>query len=256
LPSTFSSSSLVRLLGDWAPLGAPVSGMDFAERLSLWLNAFDAIGLQAAHQSIRAITTTAPAASTRQARPPGAGDLAEDLRRVRAALGSAIAREPIPPAVDRLALAGHSNRPAGSPAPSDGYAPYQQRHLELQRQMEQMIAPLRDHVRQALCRISPRLRQLAALDAVVEHVIAPREQALLPTAAALLQRRFEQLRQAHRQELEAAGQQDEPAGGRGDEWLDAFARDWRRALLAEVDLRLEPVAGLIDALDNELKNRP
>ena len=243
MPSTFSSSSLVRLLGDWAPMDAPAPGMDFAERLSLWLNAFDAIGLQAAHQSIRAITTVAPAAvvTSSAARPPRAGDLAEDLRRVRAALGSAIAREPIP---------------AGPAAPSDGYGPYRQRHLELQRRMEQMIAPLRDHVRQALCRISPRLRQLAALDAVVEHVIAPREQALLPTAAALLQRRYEQLRQAHRQELEAAGQQDEPAGGHGEGWLDLFDRDWRRALLAEVDLRLEPVAGLIDALANELKNRP
>jgi len=245
LRSTFSSSTLVRLLGEWAPVDAPASGMDFAERLSLWLNAFDAIGLQAAHQSIRAITTAAPAAPARgsQARPPQAGDLAEDVRRVRAALGSAIARDPLVPA-------GHSNAIAGPAAPPDGYAPYHQRHLELQRQMEQMIAPLRDHVRQALYRTSPRLRQLAALDAVVEHVIAPREQALLPAAAALLQRRFEQLRLAHRQDLEAAQRPAEPA-----RWPAAFASDWRRALLAEVDLRLEPVSGLVDALDNELKNR-
>ena len=36
-------------------------------------------------------------------------------------------------------------------------------------------------------------------------------------------------------------------------WLEAFGKDWRLALLAELDLRLEPVAGLIDALNNELK---
>jgi len=39
-------------------------------------------------------------------------------------------------------------------------------------------------------------------------------------------------------------------GGRPG-WLASFATDWRNALLAELDLRLEPVAGLVDALRNE-----
>jgi hypothetical protein len=119
-------------------------------------------------------------------------------------------------------------------APDAGYAPYHRRHLELQRQMDQMIGALRGHVRQALSRMSPRLRQLAALDATLEPLLAPREQALLPKAAALLKLRFEQLRLA-------------------DEGAVAFARHWQDALLAELDLRLEPVAGLIDAFATELK---
>ena len=99
-----------------------------------------------------------------------------------------------------------------------------------------MIAPLRDHVRQTLSRISPKLRQLAALDAVLEQLLAPRAQLLLPEVASLMERRFEHLAQS-----DAAG------------WPEAFAKDWRLALLAELDLRLEPVAGLIEALNKELK---
>jgi len=241
LRSTFSSSRLVRLLGAWTPVEAPASGMDFAERLSLWLNAFDAIGLQAAHQSIAAMQAAAAdtPARTRAMRPQTAD---EDLQRVRGALAHAIAKDPVP-----LAAAGGADA---------GYAPFRQRHLELQRHMEQMIGQLRADVRQALSRVSPGLRQLAALDAVFEHVLAPREQTLLPSAAALLERRFAQLRLEHRRSLEAAGQPDDPALWReAGGWLDAFAKDWRQALLAEVDLRLEPVAGLIEALNNELKNR-
>lgn len=189
--------------------------MDFAERLSLWLNAFDAIGLQAAQQSIRAVKDAAAGA------PPTVQALTEDLQRVRGALANAIAQDPL----------------AGAPP---AYEPYHERHLQLQRRMEQLIAPLRDHVRQSLSRHSPRLRQLAALDAVFEHVLARREQALLPTVAARLKRRFQRLRAAAAEE-----------GGVGSEWARDFAQEWRQVLLAEMDLRLEPVAGLIEALANE-----
>jgi uncharacterized protein YicC (UPF0701 family) len=204
LRSSFTASRLVRQLGEWAPADGEALSMDFAERLSLWVNAFDAIALQSAQQSIRAIQAAA-------AGQPA--DVAEELRRVRSVLAQAIARDPL------------------AEATKAGYAGYQQRHAELQRQMEQMIGALRDQVRQSLSRVSPGLRQLAALDAMFEQMLAPREQALLPAAAALLERRFEQLE--------------------GDR--DSFGKDWRNALLAELDLRLEPVAGLVEALANELK---
>jgi hypothetical protein len=42
------------MLGDWTPVDMDASGMDVAERLGLWINAFDAIGLQAACRAQRA----------------------------------------------------------------------------------------------------------------------------------------------------------------------------------------------------------
>jgi hypothetical protein len=245
LRSHFSSSPFVRQLGEWTPLDAQASGMDFAERLSLWLNAFDAIGLQSAHQTIRAIKSAAPGKATdKKPVKAQAQALQQDLERVRSALAQAIAQDPM--------------RINGFTADDDadaGYTPFQQRHLALQRQMEQMLSTLREHLRESLGRVSVRLRQLAALDAVLEQVLTPREQQLMPTAVLLLERRYEHLRRAHRQALDAAGQPDDPAlWRRPGGWLDDFAKDWRQALLAELDLRLEPALGLLEALRNELKN--
>lgn len=212
LRSSFGQSRLVRLLGEGTPLPADGAGMDVAERMSLWLGAFAAIRLQGTHRALRG--DTAPAQLGADAARLRTQRLADNLQRVRAALTAAIARD-----LD----------------PGEGtYAPYRQRHLDLQRHMEQMIATLREQVREGMSALSPRLRQLAALDAALEEVIAAREQALLPTAADLLERRFEQLR-----------------GDDGAVDTAAFLPSWRKALLAELELRLEPVAGLVEACRKE-----
>jgi hypothetical protein len=51
----------------------------------------------------------------------------------------------------------------------------------------------------------------------------------------LLEKRFEQLRTAPPQ----------------DKWQTVFSRDWQVILLAELDERLQPVVGLIEALTSE-----
>jgi Protein of unknown function (DUF3348) len=192
--------------------------MDFAERLSLWFNAFDAIHLQALHQGIRGIQSAAPAPA-RHARTARTANLDEDFRQVRGVLAKTINDGPL--AQDDAST----------------WTAWQRRHQELQRQMEQMVGALREHAREVLAQKSARLRQLATLDAALEQLLVRREQSLLPRVAALLQQRFKQLR-------------SEAAEG----WQETFGREWRQALLAELDLRLEPVAGLIDALRNEWNN--
>lgn len=209
--STVGGSRLVGLLGGWVPQEAEASGMDFAERMGLWLGPLDAIRLQAAHQSLRALK-----APLRGPAPRHATDPAADLQRVRDAIARAIAQDP-------------QLLDAAAPA----YTAFRQRHLELQAQMEFQVEPLRAHLRERLAQASPRLRQLAALDEAMEQVLAPRAQAILAGLPALLQQRFEQCRR-------------DAAEG----WLAAFLAEWREALLAERDLRLEPVAGLVDALRN------
>jgi hypothetical protein len=136
---------------------------------------------------------------------------------------------------------------------------YLQRHLDLQRKMERLIDPLRLHVRQSLGRSSStRLRQLAAMDQVLAQTLAARHERLLPTPPSLLQRRYEQLREAHLQALQAviaADNTDDPAQWRArGAWLHRFEQDWRQALTAEVDLRLEPVLGMVEALSEDLND--
>lgn len=234
--SHLASSALVRILAPWAPAPeAPAqANADVAERLSHWVSAFDAIDLHAAQQSIRAVDRALPAKGRR--RPPA--DLSADFDRTRMTLVRAISLD--------AALPNEFT-----------YAPYKRRHFELERQMDQLVTVLRDHVREVLAGTSAALRQLAMLDAALQKVTAPREQALLPVASALLERRFEQLRRAHLEEVQTSAQEDDPATWRRPGgWLHAFEIEWRRTLLAELEVRLEPVAALVEAGGCELKNYP
>lgn len=103
-----------------------------------------------------------------------------------------------------------------------GFAPYRRRHQELQRAMASAIAPARAHLRQALARQPGRLRRLAALDAVLEPQLEGALQQTLARAIAHLQARHQRC-------------------------PTSFLHDWRAALLAELDLRLQPLHGLLDA---------
>jgi hypothetical protein len=115
--------------------------------------------------------------------------------------------------------------------------------------MELKIAPLRAHTRQVAAKASPRLRQLATLDAVLEQALGGREQKLLAMVPVFLEKRYEQMRRAH----ENGGTSDEPTQGSPARWLGAFAQEWQAVLLAELEIRLQPVMGLVDALHNEIE---
>lgn len=240
----FSSSRLVRLVGGWAP-PPPPSGMDFAERLGLWLSAFDAIKLQSAQQTRRSPTGRAQPAPRQALR-----ELEQQMQRVRAALAHAIAQDPV--------------AWAGADATQPGLAPFTRRHAELQRHMEQMIGPLREQARLSLASACPRLQPLAALDEVMQQVLAAREQLLLAGLQGLLAQRLAQLQAAAAQALPQETEQLEPtdspapdpAAHTAADALQAFRQDWRQALLAELDLRLEPVAGLLAAMNNEVNLSP
>ncbi len=233
--ANFSSSTLVRLLAQatGAGTGATVQGarQDVAERLSQWLNAFDAVALHGIHQSVTTAAVAPP--------PPGAVDAAqqaatEQFQRTRAALVAAITGQARPTATGALKDRGATLRrvPAPPPTPDEpavDYSSFFKRHLELQRDMALKIAPLRAQVRQVLARGLPHLRPLAALDALMEQTLAAREHKLLAQVPVLLEKRFEQLCEA-------------PGTG-----PVAFRREWEAIVLAELNLRLQPVVGLMEA---------
>jgi len=217
----FHQSRFIELLSDSSPTPATTPRQDFAERLSLWLAPVDTIQLHGLLQNTPASKQTA-ATGTRQA--------------VFTALNKAVQQA-------RSQLTDHITRTDEATAllvqdTALNYAPYRKRHLDQQRLMDTQITPLRAGVRQVLAKMSPTLRHLASLDALLEQALANREQKLLATAPFLLERRFEAMK--------TSAEQAQPP-----EWLQHFDREWQTHLLAELDVRLQPVLGLVEAVGQE-----
>lgn len=226
--SNFNRPALVRQLMGFLPEGAPALAdahrQDLAERLGQWLNVADAITLSSAHPSIAALgarATQQPASALAAAEV-----LPAELERVRATLTRSIT----------------TRDPKHRPDPNDldtEFALFHQRCQDQQRRMEMSVDALREHVRQTLAKGAPRLAQLAALDAVMDQMLGGREQRLLAGLPSHLKSRFKALRQA-------AAASETPDDLR---WLPRFEAELEQTLLAELEHRLQPVVGMIEALE-------
>jgi hypothetical protein len=207
--TTVRGPTFIRLLARLADVDAPQSNPSPPDRLSQWLNWAHAIALSTALDGRP--SATAPGV-------PAPGDaLGDECVRLRAALADAIAGEPLLASGD-------------VPEPLD-YKPFRQRYLTRQRAMQTATGNLRGRLRDALAGISPDMARLAEVDAVMELVLSPREQQLLAAAPGVLGEHFERLRQ-----------------GKHTAWLELFRKDMRSVLLAELDVRFQPVEGLLAAL--------
>ena len=222
----------MRQLARWLPPGVDASRQDVAERLGQWLNVKEAIGLHSAQAAVAA----AGASAARRAPPAPAGaapdlqmSLQAELQRVRGVLGQSIT----------------TRDPGHKPDPNDldtEFALFHQRLNEQQRRMEMSVDALRNHVRQKLAQSTPPHAQLAALDQQMEQLFGGREQRLLSGLPAFLKARYQALRRA----AAAASLPDTPPDLA---WLRSFESEFEQTLLAELDLRLQPVNGLIESLD-------
>jgi len=206
---------LARLLMQWGVAPAPAAPV--AERLGGWLGWADAIGLSE-------VLATAPATSANAAARREAVDWADAaLDRVQADLLAAF---------DDAELAGDSAQAAPEGVPlADLLAPYRLHHAQQQRSMAARVATLRERLRPRLAEASGALARLAQLDALFERALFAQEKQLLAGLPALLTRRAETHHAADPRH-----------------WRQRFWADQQRALRAELDLRLQPVLGLIEAL--------
>jgi len=222
-------STLVRQLAAWqpAPEGADAPRQDVAERLGQWLNVADAIALRALHQALPAVKQRPRSKGAVMSTP---AELQAELQRVRQALERAITRHDAD-------LTEHE------------FAPVHQHVLDLQRHMDMRIDALRDHVHQTLSMASPQLAQLAALDASLHQLLGDREQHLLSTLPSFLKARFARVRRA----AETTEDPDESATGASTAApasapvAPTLTADLHALLRAELELRLQPVHGMIEA---------
>ncbi|WP_418145570.1 DUF3348 domain-containing protein [Variovorax paradoxus] len=215
--TVFNGSALVRLLSRLTDTDVREPRQATADRLSQWFGWTDAISLSAALDG--AVAAAAPS----RARASASAEERECVR-ARAALAKAVAED-------------------GAVAAAVDFTPFRRRHLTLQQAMEAGIGPLRGRLRALLAARSPAMARLAAVDVVMEQVLAAREHSLLASVPALLEKHFTRLRQAS---PETTG---EPEGeAEAGEWLHVFCKDMKNVLLAELDFRFQPIEGLLEAL--------
>lgn len=218
--TVFNGSALVRLLSRLTDIGVREPRQATADRLSQWFGWTDAISLSAALDG-------ASAAAPSRVRASASAEERECVR-ARAALAKAVAED-------------------GAVAAAVDFTPFRRRHLTLQQAMEAGIGPLRGRLRALLAARSPAMARLAAVDVVMEQVLAAREHSLLGAVPALLEKHFTRLRQDSLESLETAGEPDNSEAQAG-EWLHVFRKDMKNVLLAELDFRFQPIEGLLEAL--------
>jgi hypothetical protein len=132
----------------------------------------------------------------------------------------------------------HTELAGESDSMSDGaplkalLAPYLQHFAQQQRLIESRTSTFRTHLRASLARASDELARLAQLDVYIERALAAPQSRALTGLCALLETRARKHYDADRLR-----------------WRPRLWSDLQRLLRAELDQKLQPVLGLIEALN-------
>lgn len=219
--TTIRGPAFIRLLARLCAMDVRATGESLSDRLGSWLDWKQSLVLSAALDDEP---------------PPAEGDepafdAAEEAEcaRMRAALADSMMQ---------TAAAQRGNAKAFA---ADDYTPFRQHYLGRQRAMQSATGALRGRLRDMLARHSPDMARLAEVDAAMEQALSPREQALLARVPTLLGNHFDRL-------CRAVHQTSEHPPGADDAWRGIFRNDMRNVLLAELDVRFQPVEALLAAL--------
>ena len=247
LPSeaTFGSSRLIRFLSQWELANVEVSHSHFVDRLGQLIDFSDSINLASTHRDLSSMAF--------EARPYSLEDSKALFLRVRSVIVQSIVKSTTP----NVASGGRA-----LPNPNNGdeaelmmsFEPYRLFYVLQQRDMDTKIRNLRAQIRQEMKGASPKLAQLSALDTALGDTLFTNTRKFFSVVPKLLAKRFEYLLQAHQSAVANDQASDNPAhwiapGG----WMDQFYKEIQGLLLAELEVRLQPVLGLIEALMKEVE---
>ncbi len=226
--------TFIRVLARLTQAEPRPSAASLSERLGQWIDWNHAVVLA------RALDGT-PAVQPCPAAPDDDAD--STSARARAALAADIADE----AAWEAAIGTRGTAPGPQAAPHAAFASFQRRYLALQNAMQATTGRLRGQLRDRLAATSAEMARLADIDAAMERVLSPREHALLGSVPGLLGRHFERMHH----EVVAAREADTPPSPEARATADCLAairRDMQAVLLAELDVRFQPIEALLAAL--------
>lgn len=141
-----------------------------------------------------------------------------------------------------------------------GLGSYQRFYQLHQSEMQSSILKLQTYIRRYLANYSDHLAQLAALDHKLSNVLAAYSRKAFGIIPLLFAKRFRYLctepvnvqqsaaRPKKKKQLLGDQQQGIPEQDRAEKGLQMFFLEMQSVLLAELDIRLQPTLGLIEAL--------
>lgn len=229
----------IRLLARLTDVDVPQSSHALSDRLSQWIDWNRAVALS------RALDGNVSAAAADVASFDSAVE--DEYARARASLANAIADDLESPSV-RPRADGHSCTDGGGADAMVDYAWFHQRYLAIQRAMQAATGRLRGRLRDMLAQRSADMARLAEVDAVMELTLSSREQTLLAAVPKLLGEHFARLQRAEQKSLADMQLSGNAPVATPGEWLRVFRKDMQAVLLAELDVRFQPIEGLLAAL--------
>lgn len=129
------------------------------------------------------------------------------------------------------------------------YEPYRKFYLNRQNGLEMKVEHLRSIIRDSISGISPSLAKLARIDQALSASISDVSGEIFAMIPKLLEKRFFHLMDIHRPEFpENPEVTDFEQWMKPGGWISVFCNEMREILLAELEVRLQPVAGMIDSL--------
>lgn len=133
------------------------------------------------------------------------------------------------------------------------YAPFGKFYTSCQWKLERNVRQLRARIGEAVSHTSPRLARLRSLDSGLDKVFGSHARDLFAIAPRLLEKQFGALFDAHRKERRNAPTISEIAKWMTEDgWIALFCNEMRTLLLDELDIRLQPVSGMIEAFANHI----
>jgi hypothetical protein len=249
-------SRLVQLLSDLTASEAKVSHRYFSDKLGQLVDLSDSVALADKLRRLGKAPFVTAAGETR----PAPQQLRMDFIASRNAMVESIIKK---------FTASPGSMPFRLPQPkaellesSSAAEPYLKAYLSLQGELEAQVQKLRVKLRHELTQLSPTLAQLAELDAALGDTLALQTRKQLMHIPRLLGSRFQILRQQVKETTAEPGeetqehrektqQHDIDSWMQTDGWLNQFLSEMQSVILAELELRLQPVMGLLEALDEE-----
>ncbi len=246
---SLNGSKLIRFLSDLAVSDVELSHKHFSDRLGRLLSMSDSIALADAHGMLRRVKFEPKAISI--------AAINESFVQARATMVQMVINS-----FDSNATASRLKLP---PPDIDGltekelaYGPYLRFYAAHQREFESRVQPLQIEIRTAISGVSPTLAQLAILDKALGETLLAHSRKCFAVTPRVLEKRFSQIYQQHFQH-----QNQPPTLSDSDPtllWtapggpLEIFCKEMQGILLAELEVRLLPILGLMEAA-NEQEDR-